>query len=250
MGNENKAIDYSVMLADLYAKRAGIDAAIAGLIAASGGVYINAPDANVAGTPSGDRQPTELPRGAFLGKSLPAAVKLYLSAVMKKQTIKEIATALRDGGVESTSGNFESVITGCLNRMKVNGEILRFKDGWGLPEFYPEHLRRSLSQGGAAKPKGKKTTKKAKKTSKPAKANPPSKPESADGLPQKIEAFLNANAGVFFKPQDIASAIPGAKSNVVSLMMGHLVKKPGFEKNAEGKYRADFGNVREMPKAV
>src|ERR1700733_9104898 len=150
MPNDTKAIDYSVMLADLYAKRAGIDAAIAGIIAASGG-NVSLPEGIgtgplAPGTPT-DRQPTELPRGAFLGKSLPAAVKLYLSAAMKKQTIKEIATALREGGVESTSDNFESVITGSLNRMKNSGEVLRFKEGWALAEFYPEHLRRSLAQG-------------------------------------------------------------------------------------------------------
>ncbi|HEY1901703.1 MAG TPA: hypothetical protein VGG56_04685 [Terracidiphilus sp.] len=255
MPNDSKFIDYSVILADLYAKRAGIDAAIQGVIAASGS-YIhtesNSGSSSFSPSGNGDRQPTELPRGAFLGKSLPAAVKLYLSAVMKKQTIKEITVALRDGGVETTSPNFENVITGCLNRMKTNGEILRFKDGWGLPEFYPEHLRRSLSQAGATKSKipGKKATKKAKKPSKPAKVNPSPKPESTDGLAQKIGAFLNTSAGIFFTPQEIASAIPGAKSNVVSLMMGRLIKKPGFEKSAEGKYRADFSNVREMPKAV
>ena len=45
-------------------------------------------------------QAVELPRGALLGKSIPAAIKLYLSAVKQKQTIREIATALKDGGVE------------------------------------------------------------------------------------------------------------------------------------------------------
>ena len=61
-------------------------------------------------------QPIDLPDGAFLGKSVPACVKLYLSAARKKKTIKEIASALRDGGVESTAGNFESVVTTALGR--------------------------------------------------------------------------------------------------------------------------------------
>src|SRR5580698_4809299 len=62
-------------------------------------------------------QPMDLPDGAFFGKSIPACVKLYMSAAKKKKTIKEIAAALREGGVESTSDNFESVVTGALNRL-------------------------------------------------------------------------------------------------------------------------------------
>lgn len=256
MGNESKAIDYSVMLADLYAKRAGIDAAIAGLIAASGGVYVAGHEAN-AGVPfaangSGDRQPTELPRGAFLGKSLPAAVKLYLSAVMKKQTIKEITAALREGGVETRSPSFENVITGCLNRMKSNGEILRFKDGWGLPEFYPEHLRRSLSQGIAAKSKttGKKT-KKAKKTAKPAKGDQQGKPQTPQvgAAGDRIREFLTNNLGVFYSSKEIAEHLPGLQSNVVAMMMSKLAPKHGLEKSPDRKYRVGFNNVQPMPKA-
>src|ERR1700726_89431 len=50
-------------------------------------------------------QPVDLPDGAFFGKSIPACVKLYLSAARKKKTTKEIAAALREGGVESTAGS-------------------------------------------------------------------------------------------------------------------------------------------------
>jgi hypothetical protein len=259
MGNENKAIDYSVMLADLYAKRAGIDAAIAGLIAASGGGYLTPSDANsgasFAPNGTGDHQPTELPRGAFLNKSLPAAVKLFLSAMKKKQSAREIATALREGGVESTSPNFENVLTGCLYRMKTNGELLRFKDGWALAEFYPEHLRRSLSSQDGAAAKRKTANKKAnkgQKSSKTAKATQekPRKPEVAEeGLGSRIEGFLNNNAGVYFAPQDIAKHL-GVLPQVVFLLMGRLAKKHGWEKNADGKFSAGFHNVQEMPKAV
>jgi hypothetical protein len=247
MSNDSKFIDYSVLLADLYAKRAGIDAAIQGVIAASGS-YIT-PEAIAAATPgaSVDRQPTELPRGAFLGKSLPAAVKLYLSAVMKKQTIKEIASALRDGGVESTSDNFESVITGCLNRMKGSGEVLRFKEGWALAEFYPEHLRRSLAAGGNGKPKA--TAKKGKKaTPKPAKTAKPA-PGIQESLEARIEAYARDHTGGVITFKQVADALPGTLPSVVSLSLGRIAKKRGWHKTTDGGYHI-MGKVQEMAKAV
>jgi hypothetical protein len=107
------------------------------------------------GVPIAGGPAMELPRGALLGKSLPAAIKLYLSAVKRKQTAAEIATALRDGGVESTSSNFENIITGALNRLRKVGEVLRFKDGWALAEFYPESLRNRIAEQDAWPRKGK-----------------------------------------------------------------------------------------------
>ena len=81
--------------------------------------------------------PIELPQGALLGKSLPAAVRLWLESVRRKQTVREIANGLREGGVESTSTNFDNVVNGALHRLKASGEVLRFKDGWALAELYP-----------------------------------------------------------------------------------------------------------------
>jgi hypothetical protein len=91
--------------------------------------------------------PVDLPTGAFLGKSIPAAVKLYLQAARRKQTVREIADALRDGGMETTATSFEGSVTSALHRMKGNGEVLRFKEGWALAEFYPETLRNRIEKG-------------------------------------------------------------------------------------------------------
>jgi hypothetical protein len=250
MPNETKAIDYSVMLADLYAKRAGIDAAIAGIMAASGG-NVSVPEgaafAAMGSVTGGDRQATELPRGAFLGKSLPAAVKLYLSAVMKKQTIKEIATALHDGGMETNSDNFENVITGCLNRMKNNGEILRFKDGWALAEFYPEHLRRSLATGTAAKSKNVKKTKKARKVAKPATKPQPAAPRET--LEKRIEAFAWKNMGGIVNFKQIVEVFPGTKPAIASMNLAKIAKKFGWNKTVDGGYHVQ-GKIQEIQKAV
>jgi hypothetical protein len=252
MSNESKSIDYTVMIADLQAKRAAIDAAIMSLVAASGAMIpVGDGGVSYAQQGSSDSRPVELPRGAFLGKSLPAAVKLYLSAVVKKKTIKEIATALREGGVESTSGNFEGVITGCVHRMKSNGELLQFKDGWALAEFYPQHIRASLSQqtGSKAKP-AKKKGKKTQKTTKSAKAAPSVPQKPSDGLEQRVEEFALAHQGDWVTFKDVANALPGALPSVVSLTLGRMAKKRGWEKSEDGKYRIGDSNVQQMPKAV
>ena len=99
--------------------------------------------------------PIDLPKGALLGKSLPAAVKLWLTSARRKASVKEIATALRDGGVESTSPNFENVVSGALHRLKSNHEVLRFKDGWAAAEFYPTSLRTTATKGKTPKAKAK-----------------------------------------------------------------------------------------------
>jgi hypothetical protein len=201
--------------------------------------------------PGFESQPTELPRGAFLGKSLPAAIKLYFSAMKKKQTIREIATALREGGVASTSDNFEGVITGCLNRMKSNGEILRFNDGWALAEFYPENLRNRLSHG-SAKKTANKNAKNPKKPNKSGKSTrqPGEKSPTIDGLEQKIEAYARTRQGELIGFRDVLSAIPGASTQAASLTLGRIAKKKGWERSEDGKYRVGPTNVQEMPKAV
>jgi hypothetical protein len=106
----------------------------------------------------GPRTPIELPIGAFRSKSIPDAIKLYLSAARRKQTLKEIAAGLKEGGLVTTSTNFEATVTGALHRLKKDGIVLRFKDGWDLAESYPDHIRNKLENG--AKPKSKSAAKK------------------------------------------------------------------------------------------
>ena len=94
--------DYAAILADMEAKYAILGNAITSLRALLGaGVVgpvgdISLPGSVPASNPGG--MSMALPRGAFLGKKAPEAIKLYLSAVRKKQTNKEIAQALKEGG--------------------------------------------------------------------------------------------------------------------------------------------------------
>ena len=42
--------------------------------------------------------------------------------------------------METTAANWEATVTGALHRLKAAGAVLRFKDGWGLADHYPDSL--------------------------------------------------------------------------------------------------------------
>src|ERR1700733_6023541 len=145
--NDNK-IDYGAILADLEAKKNLLEQAIASFRAAlavgalGGGngssSYANFSSPSVNGSIHGG----EVPAGAFLGKSIPEAVKLYLSIAKSKKTTREIADALRKGGMEKTSTNFENIVHAGVNRaMKNTSAFLRVGKAWALPEWYPAGVR-------------------------------------------------------------------------------------------------------------
>ena len=178
-------------------------------------------------------QPIDLPEGAFLGKSVPACIKLYLSAARKKKTIKEIALALKEGGVESTSDSFENVVTGAINRLKISGEVLRFKDGWGLPEWYPAHIR-------SAAPTGKRRQKKGKKrgqnntTKLPAPASTHTTPTQGKASERIIE-LLRTKPEREHSSAEIATHL-GVAVPVVSMVLGQLRKSGKVKISAPGMY--------------
>ena len=175
--------------------------------------------------------PMELPHGALLGKSLPAAIRLYLSAIKRKQTIKEIATALREGGVESTAANFETSISSAVNRLKASGEVLRFKDGWALAEFYPDSLRAKIGAATEAKPR-KKGRKAAKRTGTKKAAEP--EPSSKT---QILATFLAKHPGVSYTSSELAAAA-GVASVGLGIVLMHLQKAGKVRKDGDGRYRA------------
>jgi hypothetical protein len=106
------------------------------------------------------RAPTDLPVGVFRDKTIRDAILIYLGAGRRKQTNKEIADGLKKGGIATTSKNFEPTVATALHRLKNDGIVLRFDDGWDLAASYPDNLRHRL---GAKRPKrsrrGKQTAK-------------------------------------------------------------------------------------------
>lgn len=184
--------------------------------------------------------PTDLPKGAFNGKSLPACIELYLSSVKKKTTNKEIAAALREGGVESNAKHFDTVVTGALFGLKKAGKVLRFKDGWGLAEWYPAHLR-AVTPSKSAKP-----TKRAKKGGGKNKLNArinaqlkkmeiPGEPAPKKASERAVD-FLSSKPGTAFGVADVGTHI-GMGAKGARLILGKLAKAGKIEKSGQDLYR-------------
>lgn len=177
----SEKFDFAEVLAVLEAKRAALDTLIGSFRAAmSVGALGQLTDIDVTTVSSTNTNsslgkvagPIDLPQGALLGMSIPAAIKLYLSAARRKQTTREITTALKEQGVESTSQNFENTVTTALHRLKNAGDVLKFNDGWALAEFYPENLRNRIAAQGEQKSASKKAATKARKRTAKAKVVP------------------------------------------------------------------------------
>jgi hypothetical protein len=122
----------------------------------------------------------DLPVGVFRDKSIKEAIEIYLAAGRRKQTNKEIAVGLQRGGIATMSTNFEATVGTALHRMKDDGTVLRFADGWDLASSYPDSLRGRLEK--EAKPvKRKSKPKRSAAASKPTKAK---QEKASDQVPQ------------------------------------------------------------------
>ena len=123
---------------------------------AGASVPIGRPMDGSASTPMG------LPIGVFRNKSIKEAIQIYLGAGHRKQTNKEIATGLKDGGIPTTAANFEATVATALHRMKDDNTVLRFPDGWDLASSYPDGLRSRLEKDAKPSRRRRPKVKKAK----------------------------------------------------------------------------------------
>lgn len=150
-------------IAALQQLRDGYVAALSAGLLGQGGIDVSAlaqPGTVTAGlpTPSG---PIELPTGVFRNKGLADAIRMYLRIAKRKQTHKEIADALQEGGLATTAPEtFERTLSATLYRLKNGGELLKFKDGWDLAGSYPESFRQRMAQNSEDAPKRKRKAKK------------------------------------------------------------------------------------------
>ena len=179
--------------------------------------------------------PSELPKGAFLGKSLPQCITLHLSAVRKKQTMKEITAALRVGGVESTSPDFGNVVNAAIQRMKKNNEILRFKDGYGLASWYPPNFRASAPSPQRTKGKAAKKSHKKPKAAKSVRQQEPAAPEKV-GSESQVLAYFKKHAGKEVSKAAIVSEL-GMRVQTASLILAKLAHKQILTKTESGNYK-------------
>lgn len=255
-------IDYSAMLADLEAKKAVIDSAIASVRAAmaAGALGVAASDplsSGASGSGGASSQPFDgdIPSGLFFGKSIPEAAKLYLSMVKRKQTTKEITSALEEGGMTTTADNFEATVTaGLFRASKKFGEIVKVKGSWGLAEWYKGMRVGPQEKKAPAKKKAKSRTKaKSKNTSakSPAPQDPPEKETATTphpGGPQTaIEECFQAHAGHELSTQEVSEGL-NLRIQTVGLICSKLAARGILEKTSSGKFR--MAKVHAMPKSA
>ena len=143
-------VDYAVVLADLEAKRDALNKAIDGL---RSWLRLESPrvieSANHAGSSN-----TDIPSDAFFNMRIPDAIFKYLSIVKGKQSVKQIADALDQGGLKSLAKDAYNNIYTTLMRMSKSPEpiVVRVGADWALTEWYPRSPRRANSVDSAAKP--------------------------------------------------------------------------------------------------
>jgi hypothetical protein len=250
-------IDYVAILNDMKAKRAVLDASIAALEAAlvsgtlgQGAEGINSGAGN--GGPNSPGTPMDLPKGAFLGKNMTEAILLYLSAVRQRKTVREIATALLEGGIVSTSGKFTGVVQAKMQGLKGSGQVLKFADGWGLAEWYPAGFRSSAEKAAKATKKAKRRKTGPNSANRKARAQPDPKPQpeahtEKPGAQISIESHFDANPGAEFSTAELSKAL-GIKIGAANLVCAKLAHRGKLEKTQAGKYRS--AKLHAMPKAV
>jgi hypothetical protein len=236
-------LDYGAVLADLEAKRTALDQTIASLrsLMSGGALAINASDsiAGMADSVSLSLHGGEVPAGAFHGKSVPEAAKLYLSLVKQKKSTREIAEALVKGGMESNSKNFETTVAGGLYRVfNTTGEIVRVKGAWGLAEWWPAGVRASQEKTKGRKAKKSRRQKSVKSAT--AAAGPHAESNGHKKPQEQIADFLRSNPTKIYTPQEVSQGV-GIETRVVAPTLGRLAASKLIDKVESGKYRAAHG---------
>jgi hypothetical protein len=231
MSAEN--IDFTAILANMEAKRGALDAAIASLRAAIASGALGAVSAGdlvgIPGAAVGITQGGEIPNGAFLGKSVSEAIKLYLSIVKKKQKTRQIVEALKRGGIESKSDKFNNIVYNSLDRMRsVTGEIAKIGKEWGLKEWYHPGIAAPVQ----ARRNQKKSTRRGT-------------PQHASTLPSKIEALVGAAPEKTYTPSQIASAL-GVSAPSINVRLKRMLDRGRIVKVGPGQYRAGKTGVVKM----
>lgn len=182
----------------------------------------------------------ELPIGAFRGMKIPDAIKLFLQSMRRKQTAREIAAGLREGGMETTAKNFETTVAGALHRLKIDGEVLRFKDGWDLAEAHSASLRNRLAKEGKKDRKpGKKRGGKTRHApiAKKAQATKADAPKAkGPTLDQRVAAFLQSHPLEWFTPKQVAESLKETDMRVVGMAFARMVRFGKVAKGGDGRY--------------
>jgi hypothetical protein len=124
-------INYAAVLADLEAKRAQLDSAIASIRAIMGpaGALVRASVPRIANL-------SQVPPDAFAGLSISAASQRLLEMIQRKLTTKEIMQGLRAGGLKPS--NYHNTYAILRQREAYKKDISNQGGFWGLSEWNPE----------------------------------------------------------------------------------------------------------------
>lgn len=132
-----EGIDYKVVLADLKARRAALDQAIAAIEVIAG----NSAFSGVPTQANGMNQTTEILPDTFIGHNIAEAGAAYLKMVGRPaRTTEAITGALNLGGLNVSQPSVATILL--RSDRKGDGEVIRVGRGlWGLADWYPKRPR-------------------------------------------------------------------------------------------------------------
>ena len=131
-------INYAAVLADMEAKRAQLDSAIAAikvLMEQTGVMAATAPPVPRISSLS------KVPSNAFVGLSIADAVRRLLEMMQRRLTVKEILQGLQAGGLKPNK--YRNVYAIMRDREAYKADIIKIDRQWGLAEWNPELRPRS-----------------------------------------------------------------------------------------------------------
>jgi hypothetical protein len=132
---------YSVVLADLRAKRNQIDNAIAAIEAISGQTGHDGSQNQSSNHGAGGQQGGQVRAGAFHGMSIVEAVKQLLAMRKKPLGTPEITLAIQEGGVVFSTETPANTVSSVLHREAAKaggGSVISVgRAMWALPAWYP-----------------------------------------------------------------------------------------------------------------
>jgi hypothetical protein len=135
-------VDYEAVLADLEAKKAHLESAIAAIRAIAGMSGLGG--APTPGSPSGGGGGSiaggKIAPDAFLGKSIPEAAKMYLTNMRRKLSTQELMEAMESGGLPGSK--YQTVYAILRRRENQVGDIVNIKGDWALAEWFPNYVKR------------------------------------------------------------------------------------------------------------
>jgi hypothetical protein len=217
------------MLANLQAKVAAWQAALDSYLAAKG---LDGASAEGLGS-SSPRGSIELPVNAFRGMTMNEAIKLLLKAVQRKQSTSEIADGLKSGGFVTTAKDIGPTLRSALNKLKTEGVLLRFPDGWDLAEAHSAMIRHRVTKESA---KTKKAGKKAKASKAKAAQAHARKAASVETLDARAEKFLRSRQGEGFTAKQIADALGLPDASKLILSLSRMVRYKKALKTEDGRF--------------